>query len=142
LISYYTRGIYFHAAVIIGGVLYESREFKGVLRREPEAIDPLNFDDFYIEANDQQIEQMTAFAERQLGKKYDYAMVVRFITKQKQSKASIGKWFCSELVFAVLKKAGIKLLNCQAWEVSPVHLAKSPFFFFFYAQLEDESDLE
>ena len=142
LICYYTRGIYSHAALIIGGVLYESREFKGVISREPEAVDPLNFDDFYVDVNEQQIEQMTTFAEKQLKKSYDYTMVVRFITKQKQSKASIGKWFCSELVFAILKKAGIRLLNCQAWEVTPVDLSQSSFLKITNAQLEDESDLE
>lgn len=140
LICYVTRGIYCHAAMIIDGVLYESREFKGVLKRQPEI--NINYDDYYVEVNEKQISEMTAFAERQLKKSYDYVMVFRFLTKQKQSKASIGKWFCSELVFATFKKAGIKLLECQAWEVTPVHLSQSPIIKTNIEKPQDYSDLE
>ncbi len=55
-----------------------------------------------------------------MGKKYDYTMVARFVTREQEDRDSNGKWFCSELVCATSRKGGIDLLaRTGAWEGSP-----------------------
>jgi uncharacterized protein YycO len=67
------------------------------------------------------------FARGQLGKPYDWTMVLRFISRRQESRKSRGKWFCSELVYASFQKAGVDLLrDTDPWEVSPGLLARSP----------------
>lgn len=67
------------------------------------------------------------FAKAQLGKDYDYTMVARFISRRQESRSTSDKWFCSELAFAAIRKAGIELLRgTEPWEVSPGLLARSP----------------
>jgi len=53
-------------------------------------------------------------------------MVIRFITRQQETRKSSNKWFCSELIYASLLKAGIVVLErIEPWEVSPVLLSYS-----------------
>lgn len=67
------------------------------------------------------------WAKGELSKEYDYTMVARFISRRQASRTESDKWFCSELVFAALRKAGIELLrDVEPWAVSPGLLAKSP----------------
>jgi uncharacterized protein YycO len=74
-----------------------------------------------------QEEDVAWFLFQQLGKPYDWTMVARFVTRRDESRASSGKWFCSELVYAAFKQAGVPLLRAtEPWEVSPGLLAKSP----------------
>jgi hypothetical protein len=67
------------------------------------------------------------WAKDELAKDYDYGMVARFVSRRQASRTESDKWFCSELVFAALRKAGIELLrDVEPWAVSPGLLAKSP----------------
>lgn len=65
------------------------------------------------------------FAMAQVGKKYDYLGVARFVTRR-PSKGN-EKWFCSELVFEAFRRAGVNLFHrIEAWEVSPSMISYSP----------------
>lgn len=129
LIRWQTRGGYSHASILLrGGAVIESREGKGVRclprleRRKGEVIHLFNFDH-----TPEQEKAIAAFLNAQIGKPYDYTMVARFLTRRQQSRAQSGKWFCSELVYAALARAGIPLLRAtEPWEVSPGLLARSP----------------
>jgi len=134
-IRWQTRGAYAHVALLVPdegelacGYLYEARPDRGVVRRytslyrERErgatvlaVAAPLNRD------------ALLAFAARQVGKPYDFTMVCRFVSRQNEARKSSGKWFCSELVFAALAEAGVRLFaRTEPWEVSPALLARSP----------------
>jgi uncharacterized protein YycO len=66
------------------------------------------------------------FLDKQIGKKYDYQGVLRFVTREKSHYPE--RWFCSELAFAYLRAGGVKCLNMdEAWRVSPGMLALSPY---------------
>lgn len=128
LIRWQTRGDYSHAGIILpDGRFFESREGKGVrsfngwVANEGESVE------FYaVQVNDQQAEEIISFLEAQLGKGYDWTMVLRFVTREQESRASTGKWFCSELVFAAFQQAGVNLLaRTEPWEVSPGLLSRS-----------------
>jgi uncharacterized protein YycO len=126
-IRWQTRGIYSHSAIIVDGVLYEASEFKGVHNKIADKRNDRYFDDYQIILSEQQEEDLIRFLDRQLGKPYDYTMVLRFITRQQEDRKSVGKWFCSELVFAAVQKVGVNLLNnVEPWEISPVLLSFSP----------------
>jgi uncharacterized protein YycO len=126
-IRWQTRGIYSHSAIIVDGVLYEASEFKGVHNKIAEKRNDRYFDDYQIVLTEKQEEDIAKFLDRQLGKPYDYTMVLRFITRQQEDRKSVGKWFCSELVFAAVQKVGVNLLNnAEPWEISPVLLSFSP----------------
>jgi uncharacterized protein YycO len=125
LIRWQTRSHYAHAAVMLDGVsVIESTPSKGVVARSGEARD-LAADRFWVKAPFN-AEEGRRFLFRQCQKKYDYAGVVRFVTREKAQ--DDDTWFCSELVYAAFQKAGIKLLNVdEAWKVSPALLAMSPY---------------
>lgn len=129
LIRWQTRSEYSHASMILGsGLFIEAREFIGV-RALQSLTAPAGeeVDLFHVEMSATQMEEAADFALAQLGKPYDYTMVARFVSRRDASRASSGKWFCSELVYASLQVAGVSLLrDTQPWEVSPGLLARSP----------------
>lgn len=127
-IKWQTRSIYSHAAIVINGVLIEALEFKGVIRRDVKESDFKGADVFNLPSlSFVQREELKEFLREQIGKKYDYRMISRFITRKGETKSSKNKWFCSELVFAAFLEAGIELLKLtKPFEVSPGLLSKSP----------------
>ncbi len=73
----------------------------------------------------EQAHKVREFMESEVGAKYDYGSVFKFVTRRKARHNT--RWFCSELVFAACQEAGVTLLaNIEAWAVSPGDLAKSP----------------
>ncbi len=65
------------------------------------------------------------FLIAQIGKPYDYAGILGFLTASKTENPA--RWFCSELLFTACKTAGIILLKrVPAWKVSPGLIALSP----------------
>lgn len=124
-IKFVTRSPYSHAAIILDdGTVIEAKEFHGV-RQVNSLTELLNkksiVDIFDFDATEDQKQIITNFLLKQVGKKYDYWMVFGFIWHAtRESRKSSGRWFCSELVFAALEKAGILLLNnVEPWMVAP-----------------------
>lgn len=130
LIRWQTRSPYSHAALLFGdGTLIESVENIGVRQ--------INLETAYggtgIAIDIYEIEGLTAekiriardFAEAQIGKPYDWTMVIRFVTREQEARESAGKWFCSELVFAAVSKAVELFRQTEPWEVSPALLPRS-----------------
>lgn len=82
-------------------------------------------DFFTVEATDDAIARMVAFAQGEVGCKYDWLGDINFVTRLRG--ANDNKWFCSELAYATLAAGGVNLFrDTQAWEVSPGLLARSP----------------
>lgn len=130
-IQWQTRSPYSHVSVMCrNGCGIEAREGKGVRV----TTDWLKFkapgervDLFVVEVTPAQADSIEAFLLDQVGKKYDWTMVFRFVSRQQASRDESGKWFCSELAFAAFQQAGVDLLrDTQPWEVSPGLLGKSP----------------
>lgn len=126
-IRFQTRGPYSHASVIFGDYLYEAREFKGVIKTHRDDYRTKDHIDFFrVPLAPLQEEKAHLFAEKQLGKPYDYTMVMRFVSRRQESRKSQGKWFCSEYVFAISQAAGKPLFaNTDPYEVSPRLLHRS-----------------
>jgi uncharacterized protein YycO len=130
LIRWQTRSDYSHASLYLPGQgIIEAREGKGVQHlREYEPKDGERIELYRIEGMaDADAQSAWEFAEAQIGKAYDWTMVLRFVSRRQESRSSSEKWFCSELVYASLKAAGIELLRAtDPWEVSPGLLGRSP----------------
>jgi uncharacterized protein YycO len=128
----YTRSPYSHCALILDdGRVIEAREFKGVrvLASLNDAMDKGSIADIYdFDATPEQILEIQEFLTQQIGKEYDYLMIVGFVVRaSREGRKSTNRWFCSELVYAALEKANIILLNnIKPWEVSPGILSYSP----------------
>jgi len=128
-----TRSIYSYSAILLGGdattgEVFEAWHKGGVLRsRDYLAVhSPRTLVDvFRIDANFDE-EKVRAFLETQLGKKYDYHAVVRFMTRRKVR--DNDKWFCSELVASAFDVGGIDLINPRIARsyLSPRDIALSP----------------
>ena len=126
LIGWQTRSAYSHAAIRVKGILYQSKEGKGVFSRKELDVEDSLAEIYKIEVTPKQLVVLEEFLQQQVGKKYDYTMVFRFLTRQQESRKTSNKWFCSELVFASCMKAGVILLrNTESWEVSPSLLSRS-----------------
>lgn len=64
------------------------------------------------------------FLYDQLGKKYDFIGVLRFITRRPATDE--GRWFCSELATEVAGAVGRPLFfNTKSWEVPPGWVPRS-----------------
>lgn len=132
-IRWLNRSEYSHASITMpDGRHLESREGKGVichpaftLTNKTEEVDRFTFVR-PLTAN--QIKRLDAFLSAQVGKPYDWPMVLGFISRaEEEGTASTGKWFCSELVFAGSRHAGrTLLLRIEPWEVNPGHISLSP----------------
>lgn len=125
LIRWQTRSRYSHAAFLLpDGRILEAWQGSGV--RVAHVPDWCDIDVFAVEGVDRlQWSAVLGFARAQIGKGYDYRGVFRFLSRRRTP--DNGRWFCSELVFASLAKAGVDLLrDTDPAEVSPGMLARSP----------------
>ena len=121
-----TRSEYSHVSLLFSdNVLIEATWPK--VRKVENPKPDLKCDWFDLLVTEDQERTMRCFCEAQIGKPYDLTMVLRFVTRQQESRKSTGKWFCSELAFAAAQKAGINLLErIEPWAVSPELVSLSP----------------
>lgn len=139
LIRLQTRDTWTHAALVFRSsddvlTLYEARERHGVIRRRwghfgyPDRgyIVRVLADPRVLDAGG--IQTMRRFLDRQVGAGYDYRQVFRFVTRiPGVHRSSVDRWFCSELVYAAFRSAGVELLtHTAAHEVTPGLLARTP----------------
>lgn len=61
----------------------------------------------------------------QLGKRYDYGAVLRFLAWQRDSDATNEKWFCFELMHWALRSAGFPIANVADCRVDGGHFEAS-----------------
>jgi len=121
-IRLFTRDKYSHSSIVINDEKFDSAGFIGVRKNfQWERGEEIDFFILATEITKEQEENLKVFLDNQIGKQYDYKMLMGFITKSsREERKSSGKWFCSELVFASLEKIGIKLFNnIEPWKVYP-----------------------
>ncbi|SMO76130.1 Permuted papain-like amidase enzyme, YaeF/YiiX, C92 family [Balnearium lithotrophicum] len=88
---------------------------------------------YSVEVTKEQREKIRDFLYKQIGKPYDWLGILGFILLNPNIESK-DRWFCSELVFAAFKQAGIELLkNTHPSEVSPRLFLKSPLLKFEYS---------
>ena len=125
LIRWQTRGRYGHAATCYDGTIYESQYPNGVKCRvfDPAKDKACGVAWYRVDCDEDKAHR---FARRQIGKRYDYGSVLRFITRRQATQESRGRWFCSEYAFAQVQKGGVSLFaETEPWEVSPSMMARS-----------------
>lgn len=125
LIRWQTRGRYSHAALLLpDGRIVEAWSGDGV--RVKRLTDWSGVDCYMIPGmTAAQWDDAIAFALDQLGKGYDYWAIVRFISRERMP--DNDRWFCSELVFAAIEHAGVRLFErTHSWSISPGTLEISP----------------
>lgn len=125
LIKFQSWGDVSHAAILLEqDLLVEAWQGKGV--RYKIIQDWKNVRRFEITQPFSELE-LRLFISKQIGKKYDYRGVARFLTRNDTEKEN-EKWFCSELVFKAFEIAGLKLLErIPPARVSPQQLLYSPY---------------
>jgi len=80
---------------------------------------------FSVQVTEEQKQKIEEFLFDQLGKEYDFKGIFGFASYSDVQ--DMNKWFCSELVFAAFKYAGINLLrDIPAYKVSPRLFLLSP----------------
>jgi uncharacterized protein YycO len=125
-IRWQTRSQYSHAAILTARGVWCEATWPRV-RALPQPPAGTDADLFEVPMTPDQERALNRFILEQLGKPYDLTMVLRFVTREQESRRSSRRWFCSELVFAAFRRAGIALLErCEPWEVSPALLSLSP----------------
>ena len=81
LIQFQSDGPYSHSAIVFGDTVYEAKEFKGVQKHPITDDVGLVYDDFAVDMTVEQVDILMKFLEAQMGKKYSYGMIARFITR-------------------------------------------------------------
>lgn len=66
------------------------------------------------------------FLRGETGKAYDWAGVIRFLTRVRRTEPLEKRWFCSELAAVAFAVAGVQLLRREADQISPALLYASP----------------
>ena len=75
----------------------------------------------------EQDERLWKLAMRDAGIPYDYAGVLRFLSRQPEEERANEKLFCSEQVFSRCQMVGRELLaRTEAWRVPPDWISRSP----------------
>lgn len=131
LIQLQTRSPFSHVSIVLAdGTLLEAKEGRGVIdtRRLAEVQRAETVELVTVPCRDVVARAAAiAFAHAQLGKRYDYTSVLRFLSRRQARRKDAEVWFCSELAFAVAQAAGVTLLrDTEPWEVSPGLFARSP----------------
>lgn len=123
LIRWQTRGEYSHAAIRVGENEIIEAWTTGV--RLKRITDWKGIDVFQPFVPYRAKVLAVSYAAQQIGKKYDFLGVLRFISRRKRNNPN--RLFCSELVFGAFAHAGWELLaRSKAWEISPDQLKRSP----------------
>lgn len=127
LIRWQTNGQYSHAAIQLpSGSIIEAWHKPARVRVRKNLTDWSNVEAYEVEGmTPEQWEVALEWLDDQVGKKYDFGGVLRFLTRYRKDQDE--KWFCSELVFQALVEAGVELLSrIQCSQVSPTVLSFSP----------------
>lgn len=124
-IRWQTRSEYSHAAFLLPcGRVLEAWQGAGVRikwMRDWEGVETFGVHGMTVG----QWEKAINFAKAQIGKRYDYRGVFRFLSRRKVPVDD--RWFCSELVARSLEVAGVKLFrDLDASEVAPGMIHRSP----------------
>ncbi len=125
LIRWQSRGRYGHIATCYDGAVYESQYPDGVTVRDfdPAKDNRAGVEWYRVDCDE---ESALRFARKQLGKRYDYSSVLRFISRRQATQESLGRWFCSEYAVAQIVKGGVvPFAETEPWEVSPSMLVRS-----------------
>jgi hypothetical protein len=126
LIRWQTDGRVAHSALRNKGEVIEATPWRGVVKR-PYALADAVWAEAYVIPSLSPAHWNLAwdFANAQLGKKYDWLGIFRFLTRNKDQNPK--RWFCSELVFAALAYGYLELLaRVPAYKVSPEAIRRSP----------------
>ena len=123
-----TRGKYSHVAWCgMNGDVIEAWHIGGVLHSDnPFVLHGLDakFDVYSVRClTGIQTLHTWQFLLSQVGKGYDFAGIVRFLSGVNRN--NWDRWFCSELVAEALENAGRPMLQTEAWRLSPVTLCWS-----------------
>lgn len=125
-IRWQTWSKYSHVAIVTPEGVYEATPKEGVHLRNFWD-DTTGIDFFVVPTPPSRERAAKEFLESQLGQKYDYWGVLRFLVRRKSSDT---KWFCSELAFRAAEIAGTKLLRgIEPIQISPGTLSLSPLLF-------------
>lgn len=130
LIRWHSRGQWNHVAIWDEEerVLYEAREWRGVIRTEPWWPAPdHHVCDVCPTLTEFEAKGLRHWLQRQVGKRYDWASVAKFLSRRKADLADADRrWFCSELAMEAFRAVGRELLRAPGWKVSPAALSWSP----------------
>jgi uncharacterized protein YycO len=128
VVKWQSRSIYSHAALLIPGTnsCIESYPGPGVRIRDLKAEDWANIDMYDVRGMTPEMwATAIEFARKQLGMKYDWWSVLRFVDKRAARENT--RWFCSEICHKAIAEAGIRILErIPSAEVAPAHLGISP----------------
>ena len=125
LVRWQTRSQWSHCGLLLpDGSVIESVSGDGV--HNVNLTDTEGYEFFVVEGMaPEQWKMAIDWAFLQVGKKYDYWSVVRFVWRGHFPEND--KLYCAELVFEALAKAGVNLLDrIVSWEVAPQHIGISP----------------
>lgn len=132
-VSKVTKSIWSHVICVFDdGTTIEARAGKGVFKSTKEkALSNLKWTYAYQITEIKLPDEAAArkFAESVVGQTYDYLALLNFLLPFRTPGLSLdvkSKWFCSELLFAIVKAGGAQLLRDQARFVSPDMAFLSP----------------
>lgn len=129
MIRWQTRSVYSHSAIMtpVGSVI-EAWHKGGV--QEVENISSLHTSGTIVDVYEFSAmygvdeTSMLQFAREQLGCGYDFAAILRFLSRR--SYTQNNRWFCSELVAKAAERGGCPIVNLPAHQISPRDVAASP----------------
>ena len=117
IIKKWTKSPYYHVEMIVDKTWISTNSDKGAVYFNK--LQPLSEKYTYIDikVDGRKVKKMMKFAEKQIGKKYDW-LGIFFSQAFKKNIEDKNKWFCSEIVAEMLKILGFELEK-ESNEYSP-----------------------
>ncbi|MCZ7593105.1 MAG: hypothetical protein M5U15_13650 [Kiritimatiellae bacterium] len=130
-IRWYTWGPYSHASYVAPDLAYEIESWGrggvqlhdriGAAHTDADVIDL-----YTVDVSAQQARVIEQFLREQVGRRYDWHSVFHFVLRRTEHVRDQQRWFCSELICAAYRAAGVELLARPCYSVSPSLLGSSP----------------
>jgi uncharacterized protein YycO len=125
LIQWQTRSPYSHVAVQLNdGRIVEAWHIGGVGYLTEHTHTPKTEIDVFKIEGEYNILAVEKFLSAQIGKKYDFRSVFRFVSRR--DAPADDRWFCSELVVTAFYMGGLDLLRGAPSMMSPRDIAMIP----------------
>lgn len=130
-IRWYTWGPYSHASYVAPDLAYEIEAWGrggvqlhdgiGTAHTDADVIDL-----YEVHVSAEQTRVIEQFLREQVGRRYDWHSIFHFIARRSEHARDQQRWFCSELICAAYRSAGVELLVRPCYSVSPSLLGSSP----------------
>lgn len=118
IVRFFTFSHWNHVGITVNNSFYDTEYFRGVTKHKSHNfINPLKYFSIEIDVTNEQAEKIEYALQSKIGMRYDLSAL--FGLPFRKDWGTTDKWFCSELVAAVLMYAGVINIRVEPYRITP-----------------------